>query len=248
MIEKKLIDKTIEYYNKYKDEQIVVNPSLPILYFGDLEAYKSSRIKVLTVGKNPSDNEFCLKKNENYSFVRFSRWDPCDNNLVETLNEYFRDRPLNQWFSSFEPILNGFSCSYYNNVGKNVALHTDICSPLATFPTWSKLTTVQQNLLFEDGFVIWKELINYLQPDFMLISVPNILFRNLDCNNEEKLISFDKKINGESRKKPYIVKKYEFVLNSGKISTIIFGQAANKPFDTISNEQKKEIGLCLCEK
>ena len=35
-----------------------VSPSLPILFFGNLHAYSSSRMRVLTVGLNPSLHEF----------------------------------------------------------------------------------------------------------------------------------------------------------------------------------------------
>ena len=35
-----------------------VSPSIPILFFGDLHAYFSSRVRVLTVGLNPSLHEF----------------------------------------------------------------------------------------------------------------------------------------------------------------------------------------------
>ena len=35
-----------------------VNPAVPILFFGDLHAYRASETRVLTVGKNPSLKEF----------------------------------------------------------------------------------------------------------------------------------------------------------------------------------------------
>ena len=35
-----------------------VNPSIPILFFGDLDAYFSSKVRVLSVGLNPSLHEF----------------------------------------------------------------------------------------------------------------------------------------------------------------------------------------------
>jgi hypothetical protein len=36
----------------------VVTPSMPILYFGNLPAYRSSPLRVVTVGLNPSRLEF----------------------------------------------------------------------------------------------------------------------------------------------------------------------------------------------
>ncbi len=152
MISQKLIKKTIKYFRKHQNNSFIVNPSLPILYFGDLDAYLKLEIRILTVGKNPSDNEFRLKKTDSYSFCRFSIWDVEKMNLIESLNPYFEKEPLKQWFSSFKPILNGLNCSYYQNENiKNIAIHTDICSPLATNPTWSKLTKDEQKILFEEG-------------------------------------------------------------------------------------------------
>ena len=99
MISQELIEKTIKYFEKYKNEKFIVNPSLPILYFGNLDAFLDSKIKIITVGKNPSDNEFKLIKTNPYSFCRFSKWDIRKRNLIESLNRYFECSPLKQWFS-----------------------------------------------------------------------------------------------------------------------------------------------------
>lgn len=246
MISQSIIDKTLQYFDKYSIENFVVKPSLPILYFGDLIDYEKSKLKVLTVGKNPSDNEFKLQKNDNFSYCRFTKWNPDTKNLIESLNPYFEDRPLRQWFSSFEPILNGMGSSFYKGEFQNRALHTDICSPLATNPTWSKLTKENQKLLFQEGVVIWKELIKELQPDIMLISVPLSLFKEIIPESGNLLISFGLKKDGTKRKKDYEVFVYNHKLTTGKNTKVIFGQAANKPFDTIAQEQKIKIGnICL---
>ena len=128
MISQSIIDKTLQYFDKYSRENFVVEPSLPILYFGDLMDYEKSNLKVLTVGKNPSDNEFKLQKNDDFSYCRFAKWNPETKNLMESLNPYFDDKPLKQWFSSFEPILNGMDSSFYKGKFQNRVLHTDICS------------------------------------------------------------------------------------------------------------------------
>lgn len=59
-----MIEKTLEYFDTHKNNELVVKPSLPILYFGNLDAYRKSELKVITVGKNPSDNEFRLNKDD----------------------------------------------------------------------------------------------------------------------------------------------------------------------------------------
>ena len=246
MISDNLVEKTFEYFDKYKDNKVVVTPSLPILYFGDLDAYANSELKIITVGKNPSDNEFRLTKSDSFSFVRFLNWNENTRNLIPSLNPYFKDKPLSQWFSCFEPILNGMSSSYYHKEQPNTALHTDICSPLATEPTWSRLSKKTQNDLFKEGFLIWKELIEELEPDIMLVSIPRALFKSVFKTNGKELVVFNYKKDGEPRKKPYVVKLYEYELNSTKKVKVVFGQAANKPFGTIHNKQKNKIGeLCL---
>lgn len=237
---------TFDYFNKNKSKSVVVSPSLPILYFGDLNSYRKSELKIISVGKNPSDNEFRLNKKEPFSFVRFSTWNESKKNLIDSLNPYFEDKPLRQWFSSFEPILNGFSASYYKNIYTNIALHTDICSPLATAPTWSKLPTEIQAELYKDGVEIWKELIEELQPDIMLVSIPRILFESEFKSDAETLVVFKEKKDGKPRHKPYVVNLHEYKLKNGKKVKVVFGQAANKPFDTISDQLKNTIGtLCL---
>ena len=247
MISKRLIKKTLEYFDKHRHNfDVVVKPSLPILYFGDLESYKKSELKIITVGKNPSNNEFRLKKNDNFSFVRFSEWDEDKKNLVESLNSYFDNKPLKFWFSCFEPILNGLSASFYKNHHSNIALHTDICSPIATNPTWSKLSKEIQNELSEEGLEIWKELIEELQPDILLVSIPTSIFKKVFGSKEEEFIVFDEKKNLKKRKKPYVVEMYKYVLDSQKKIIVLFGIAANRPFDTISDMQKERIGKkCL---
>lgn len=246
MINEKLIQRTLAYYDKFKSENVVVTPSLPILYFGDLEGYKNSELKVITVGKNPSNNEFRVTKTEEYSFVRFPSWDENKRNLIDSLNPYFIINPLKQWFSCFEPILNGISASYYPAKRENIALHTDICSPLATNPTWSKLPKEKQKMLYEEGFFIWKDLIEELQPDVMFVSVPRVLFKSIFSSNGKELLVFKEKKDGTMRKRVYTVESYKYILRNNKCVKVVFGQAANKPFDTISDKQKLIIGeKCL---
>jgi hypothetical protein len=151
MLNPNLINTLNQYFETHKLHDFVVNPSIPILYFGDEIAYRKSECKVITVGKNPSLNEFCKnnKKQGARQFDikhKFPNWN--GTNLTQVLNEYFKQDPLKQWFSSFEPILRGLKCSYYQNTQfQNIALHTDICSPIATEPTWSKLKPNQQQYL-----------------------------------------------------------------------------------------------------
>ena len=87
---------------------------MPILFFGDLDAYVDSQPRVLTVGLNPSRNEFP----EGDPFQRFplandaAAADP--QRSLDALCAYFRTRPYTQWFNSFEPLLNGMGASYHD--------------------------------------------------------------------------------------------------------------------------------------
>jgi hypothetical protein len=249
MISNDLIQTTFTYFEKHYKESFVVKPSLPILYFGNLDLYKNSKLKIVTVGKNPSDNEFKIHKEDKFSFCRFPVWNPEINNLKETLNDYFERKPLFQWFSCFEPILNALNCSFFSDRNyENAALHTDICSPLATDPTWGKLTKGQQSILYPGGVNIWRQLINELQPDILLISVQRAIFSDIISSEGKILLTFNRKKDGELRKKEYKVFSHECISNLGKRMKVVYGRAANKPFDTISNEQKKQIGEALCPK
>ena len=119
----------------------VVRPSIPILFFGDYERYFDSKVRTITVGLNPSKSEFP----ESDRFARFPEARYEDSNppkaadYLRALANYFREQPYDTWFKpAFEEMLQGMGASYYDGA-RNTALHTDICSPLATDPTWSWL-------------------------------------------------------------------------------------------------------------
>ena len=121
-----------------------VNPSIPILFFGDLNAYKAAPLRTLTVGLNPSLREFPSDR-------PFSRFPLSDEETprnraayLDTLSRYFRTEPYRAWFNAWEPLLNGAGVSYYGDAS-STALHTDLCSPVATDPTWSRLGKVDQH-------------------------------------------------------------------------------------------------------
>lgn len=234
-----LIEKAWESYNKHKD--FIVKDSFPILYFGDIEAYDNSKRRIITVGINPSDKEF---KKEGDSFIRFPDWKGNRKNLTQVLNDYFKkDHPYKNWFNSYEPILNGANCSFYENEDYDRAIHTDICSPLATKKTWSELGRKQQQSLIEDGFELWKLLLDELEPDIILISVGREHFermrKKIDVSKGTCISRFTDRKDRKPRSSYYIY-KYSLKKTDAKI---IYGcgQPALKPF-FISDLQKKEIG------
>jgi len=100
----------------------LVRPSVPILWFGDSVAFSNSRVRVVTVGLNPSRVEFP----EEDRFLRFPSArvlsTPPANEAqraiyVSALDSYFRLVPYRPWFDQgFERVLNGLSASYYDGL------------------------------------------------------------------------------------------------------------------------------------
>ena len=237
-----LLNRTVEYYQEIQDRDYIVKPAVPILYFGDINPYFESEIKIITVGKNPSLIEFCRKKGELYSFLRFPDWEE-EQNYAAALNSYFECKPYKSWFSSYEAILNGINASYYSSVNQtNRVIQTDICSPVATDPTWTELSQDSQKELFDVGFQLWQELIGILEPDIILISIAQFWLQELNLAKKTKFVSFDKKQDKTDRARPYVIHQYELSLNRGKVSKVYFCQAAEKPFGTLSNDFKQELG------
>ena len=244
----------IEIFRKSLNSSLpITTPSIPILYFGNKPAYNKSKIKIITVGLNPSYNEFPV----NDRFKYFRKAENINLNLeltqddirlyLEALNDYFIDDSYN-WFKWFEPILNGMNASYYENKDPNRVLHTDICSPFATNLTWSKkkFHRDQKANMIKEGKKIWHKLVELLDPDIIIISVAKKYLKNIQLN-QSKWIEFHRiyrKQDGTKRKLPYIVTISKYNTSTDK-GYLVFGQAAQIPFGTISGPQKHELGQKL---
>lgn len=247
-ISNKILKNALDHFNDYKDQSYTVNPSLPILFFGDTEEYFKSEFKVITVGKNPSNVEFKLKKDDEYSYARFPDFKNDEPSLLDSLNNYFKVKPYSKWFNSFEPFLNGLDGSFYPNVHKNKVVSTDLCSPIPTDPTWTKLSDGDQKALFKEGFKLWKELVLELKPDLVVISVAKKYLSYLDLEKIDKPIySLTNKLDGTPRSKPYDLELYELSIGDFK-TNLVYGDAANTPFGTISNEEKEKMGRAVLNK
>ena len=77
-----------------------------------------------------------------------------------------------------EPLLNGSGASYYA-AETSTALHTDICSPVATSPTWSQLDGTDQAALEADGGPLWHILLETLRPRIVMLSVAQVHLRRI---------------------------------------------------------------------
>jgi hypothetical protein len=181
-----LYERAIAHYLQFETEWWVVPQSIPILYFGDLKNYLGSRLKIVTVGLNPSDMEF---KEDRFQIDNARTCTPIQ--LEQSLSRYFKVRPYTDWFDrAFESLLQPLGASYYgeHHPGKvpgwwsaqpNVALHTEIGTPIATDPTWSKLPRQATKRLQATGFPLWRDLIRAFDPNLILISVAKRHLRQL---------------------------------------------------------------------
>jgi hypothetical protein len=205
---------------------------LPIHWFGDRPAYESSPLRVVTVGLNPSDREFRPNDNTQISKdFRFPDFDGTEEGLKKALNNYFNVNPYHAWFkSSFGAVLKSFDASF-NNGAKNTALHTDICSPWATIPTWSKLGDDVCQELETEGKILWKNLMLELLPDVILFSSSPNHHHKIDFPSPDK----EWKNIDVGAKRPLLVRKFDI---GTKTTHVLFQVQGRKPFLQTAKEEK----------
>lgn len=197
----RIIDLYWADYVEHKEKPFVVNPSIPIIWFGDMEAYKKSKFKVVTVAINPSNIEFTptskeYKEGKKSPFLRFKTSedlinhnnlsDDQKNTLSTSLNDYFKDEPYTKWFNWYERFLRllNKNVSYFPN-DINCALHIDIYTALATSPTWRNLTKAEKESI--TNMALFKELLSYLNPDLVVFSGNFSVFENTVLSTDDKL-------------------------------------------------------------
>ncbi|MCQ3812606.1 MAG: hypothetical protein KTV68_18875 [Acidimicrobiia bacterium] len=137
--------------------------------------------------------------------------------------------------------------SFYPGEASTV-LHTDICSPIATDPTWSKLDEAERRLLEDDGGPLWHDLLRALQPQVVVISVARGHLSRIEfdpLNEWHDLHVFDRKTNGEPRKPPYVVRACNYMVGDTQ-SLFVFCPASRSPL-AIGNDQKRELGAVILE-
>ena len=226
-----------------------VSPAAPVLYFGDFDAYRCSPLRVLSVGLNPSWREFPAYE----PFLRFPLAEG-DTGLdaeryLDALGGYFRVCPYWAWFSTIEPLLNGMGASYSAG-NTSTALHTDLCSPVATDPTWSRLDGEDRRILEGDGVMLWHLLLKTLRPQVVLLSIAQryltrIGFRPRD-REWKSIHAFDRTGSDARRSLPYSVQARWFDI-ADEPALFVFGRAAQKPFGLLADTQKREAGAIAWE-
>jgi hypothetical protein len=124
-----------------------------------------------------------------------------------------------------------------------IALHTDIGTPLATDPTWSRLTDAARAVLSGPGRRIWHSLVEYLQPDVILLSVAARHLASIQFPRAHP----PTEIFRVERKRRYVVTATTLQLAGGKHPRLIFGRAVTTPFGLISNDDKRTLGRTIRE-
>lgn len=188
---KQIIKDYIDEFNQANENPIlknyVVPSSIPIIWFGNIEKYRSSSLKIVTVGLNPSCSEFLNDQKQLLPFQsrRFERIDLSHyddiriNALYNTLNKYFDVNPYRHYFDQYNELLKGINASYFRNKAINTAIHIDVYSAIATDPIFGKLDKKVQAALKIRGKELYKKLINYLNPDIILFSAGQDIFYDL---------------------------------------------------------------------
>lgn len=174
-----LVNKYLRDFESKRYFRVVVPNSIPIVWFGDLEEYKKSPVKIVTIGLNPSLNEF-----------KEPRFDTHANNadtIYKTLCNYFYYNPYKVWFAQFEKCLKRMDASYGGKMSDtrytDTAIHIDAYSSIATAPTWSKLTQREKDSVNQQE--LCQRLFDYLQPDIVLMSTAHNVFYdtlNITCS------------------------------------------------------------------
>ena len=222
-----------------------VTPAAPILFFGDLHAYRDSPLRLLTVGLNPSLHEFPADQ----PFRRFPLAEGCiarkPSRYLDAMSAYFRTCPYSRWFDNFKPLLGGMEASHYEGRA-STALHTDICSPVATKPTWSILAKRDKevcSVLAAEGTSLWHMLLEELRPQIVALSVAKAHLKRIKfapMTDWRVIHAFGRKASGELRSPPYEICARWYDVG-GKRSLFIFGEAGRTPWK-LGADQKREAG------
>lgn len=223
-----------------------VVPSAPILFFGDANAYDGSPLRAVTVGLNPSSREFPAAD----PFCRFLLAADIAaedrDRYLDAMSAYFRTSPYWQWFRHLDPLLDGMGAGY--RPGRpSTALHTDICSPVATDPTWSKLDDGDRLLLRADGVPLWHRLMEALQPHIVVLAIAGRHLSDIGfepVNDEWRVLHVvDTKVGGDPREPPYKVQARRYAVGSTE-ALFVLCPAMRSPLP-IGTAKKHELGAII---
>ena len=197
---RKQVDEILrEYQDDFKQKKsfdFVIKPSIPIVWFGNLEKYSISNGRIITVALNPSLQEFPVD-----AASRFNVNAETPQDLFATLNRYFLDNPYKKWFGAFEFVLNSLNATYYeaNDQLPRTAIHIDIYSAIATNPTWGKLTSDQRQQLSRTD--LFSRLLSILAPDLIIFSGNIRIFKEVFTESQP---TFERKFKNNGYIREYV--------------------------------------------
>ncbi len=248
-----IIDKYWDDFNNKRTLPGVVLGFIPIIWFGDIDAYYKSKIKTVTVALNPSWYEFSSdRKKLNLSYQRFLGADALlsktklndsdKEKLTGIYSKYFCEDPYYDWFNCYDAKCMGFISKYGYEVGygfncnlDNTAVHIDYYSALPTDPVYSKLKDdpIYEKTYYElPNKALFKELLSVLQPNVILFSSAYDSF--LDCMklNYGMIQNVKPDICYKDDKE---IKLRSFLIDN---KLVIHGRNNGQPFAPVSDELK----------
>ena len=149
----------------------VPEASAPILWFGDLDVYRKSAIKIVTVGVNPGPKAF-PEEDPWRCYPRLAGGSRDSRIYSQAMNEY----PFYEWFGAWNPVLRPLDAAHPVPSAldaQNRPLHVDL-SPLMTCPVMSEVAKADsqaERAIIRSGVEILRRLIHVLEPDFTFVSV-----------------------------------------------------------------------------
>ena len=146
-------------------------------------------------------------------------------------------------------MLNGMGASYCKGQ-PSTALHTDICSPIATDPTWSCLDPEQQKALKKDGRPLWHSLLELLRPEVVVFWVASKHLSSFKFEAVTKcylIHVYTKTKNGSERERPVKVCAQWFEICGDRSLFFFINPAEQAPLGFLDDSKKQEIGVMALE-
>jgi len=231
--------------------------SMPILYFGNLEAYRRSAKRIITVAVNPSFAEFPTDD----PWVRFPNgrrfWThpptvSADRAAYRNeLDNYFEVAPSGWFKRGFEAALAGFDASYWGTATNRV-LHTDLLTPIATKEQYSNREMEQHHANLEKvGVPLWHSLIDLLEPHIAVISLNRKYLKTVAGTTLGSWVPIpgfkDKKWGAAGR--DYDMEHQVMKLDSGwKMDVLYCPQWQESPLSSLTNGEKAKLASCCAGK
>lgn len=237
----------LEAWRLHRDAQTGTPPvrvtphSAPILYFGDLDSYRASSPRVITVGVNPSGDEYPAgapwSRFPVAALAEAEDVGPLLPDYLRALNSYFRLKPYKRWFGSHEPALSGMGASYYDGATAT-AIHTDVCTPVPTSPIWSGLERHEWRSLAPGGVALWHRLVEELEPHVILASIGARNFARIVLAP----MADPEVIYTVPQARPLHIRATR--VRAGAVEPLLVtGGAATTPFQMINAMQRHEVGV-----